>query len=142
MSHATTFWKPFTLVAALAAAVGVFCAASPAAAEEPASLAAEEPAVDYGVLSDSVTVRPASRSLISRALAEAFSQSTDGLQIFATPGGGTGVGLDGRFRHVLMVRINSEGEPEIFCVNHPQEAAKILGTPATAAELPGMEVTR
>jgi hypothetical protein len=111
---------------AFAVAVGTLCFGSTIAAESPDLQIAAGTPIGFEGFTDKETVQAAPRSLLSNALAEAFSHSTEGLELFATPGGGTGVDLGGRFRHVLMVRINADGRQEIFCVNHSEEAAKIL----------------
>jgi hypothetical protein len=64
---------------------------------------------------------------LSAAIVEALSRSTAGLRVFEIEGGGTGVDLDGRFQHVLVVRAQSDGSFEIACVDHLHAAEKLLG---------------
>ncbi len=126
MRHPGDISKPLISAAALAFAVAISCSATLVAAESPDRQTAAETPIDFEAFPDERVEQPAERSLLSDALAEALSHSTEGLRIFSTQGGGTGVDLGGRFRHALMVRINPDGSQEIFCVNHPEEAAKIL----------------
>jgi hypothetical protein len=63
---------------------------------------------------------------LSPELAKALSRSTEGLRVFDLPNGGKGVDLDGRFQHVLMVRVRPDGSLETVCVNHRHEAEKPL----------------
>ena len=64
-------------------------------------------------------------------LSKALTRSTEGLQVFGLEAGGGGVHLDGRYQHVLMVRVKPDGSFETFCTNHPHEAENFLkGTAA------------
>ncbi len=126
MRHPGDISKPLISAAALAFAVAISCSASLVAAESPDRQTAADAPIDFEAFPDKRVEQPAERSLLSGALAEALSHSTEGLRLFTTPGGGTGVDLSGRFQHAIMVRINPDGRQEFFCVNHPEEAAKIL----------------
>ena len=64
--------------------------------------------------------------VLSVPLANALSRSTEGLQVFDLPNGGKGVYLEGRFQHVLKVRVKPDGSLETVCVNHPQEAEDVV----------------
>jgi len=63
---------------------------------------------------------------LSVPLAKALDRSTDGLHLFELANGGRGMHLDGRFQHVLMVRVKADGSLETVCVNHAHEAEKFL----------------
>ncbi len=63
---------------------------------------------------------------LSAPLAKALNRSTDGLHLFELANGGRGMYLDGRFQHVLMVRVKADGSLETVCVNHAHEAEKFL----------------
>jgi len=75
--------------------------------------------------------------VLTAPLSKALTRSTEGLQVFQLTNGGTGVHLDGRFRHVLMVRVKADGSLETMCTNHSHEAEKFLqGKPAGAKSAP------
>ena len=75
--------------------------------------------------------------VLSSRLAKALTRSTEGLQVFELSNGGTGVHLDGRFQHALMVRVKADGSLETMCTNHSHEAEKFLqGKPAGAKSAP------
>lgn len=73
----------------------------------------------------SVSIRQQTGTL-SAPLAKALTRSTDGLRVFELANGGKGVYLDGRFQHVLMVRVKPDGSLETVCTNHPDEAEDFL----------------
>jgi len=64
--------------------------------------------------------------ILSIPLAKALTRSTEGLQVFQLTNGGKGVHLDGRFQHVLMVRVNADGSLQTVCTNHSHAAEKFL----------------
>jgi hypothetical protein len=72
---------------------------------------------------------------LSAPLANALDHSTDGLHVFDLANGGRGVHLDGRFQHVLMVRVKPDGSLETACVNHVHEAEKFLKRNAAEADM-------
>jgi len=75
--------------------------------------------------------------VLSAPLSKALTRSTEGLQVFELANGGTGVHLDGRFQHALMVRVKADGSLETVCTNHSHEAEKFLqGKPAGAKSAP------
>ena len=64
--------------------------------------------------------------VLSAPLAKALTRSGEGLEVFELSNGGKGVHLDGRFQHVLMVRVNPDGSLETVCTNHSHEAGDFL----------------
>lgn len=126
MRHPGDYRTPHMGAAALAFALTIFCSAFVVSAESPDPQTLADTPIDLETLPETHAEQPPERSLLSDALAEALSHSTEGLRIFSTPGGGTGVDLGDRFQHAIMVRISPDGRQEFFCVNHPDEAAKIL----------------
>ncbi len=64
--------------------------------------------------------------VLSAPLAKALTRSAEGLQVFELPNGGTGVHLDGRYQHVLMVRVMPDGSFETVCANHPHEVEAFI----------------
>jgi hypothetical protein len=71
--------------------------------------------------------------VLSAPLTKALTRSTEGLQVFELANGGRGVHLDGRFQHVLMVRVRPDGSFETVCTNSSHAAEKFLhGEPAGA----------
>jgi hypothetical protein len=64
--------------------------------------------------------------VLSAPLTKALTHSTEGLQVFDLANGGKGVHLDGRFQHVLMVRVKPDGSLETVCTNHSHAAEKFL----------------
>ena len=67
-------------------------------------------------------IPPREPAVLSAPLATALSRSTEGLRVFELSNGGKGVHLQGRFQHVLMVRVKPDGSFETICTNHPHEA--------------------
>ena len=68
-------------------------------------------------------VRPGERTrVLSAPLAAALSRSTEGLRVFEISGGGKGVHLEGRFQHVLIVRMKPDGSLQTVCSNRRHEA--------------------
>jgi hypothetical protein len=63
---------------------------------------------------------------LSVPLSKALTRSTEGLRVFELANGGKGVHLDGRFQHVLMVRVKPDGSLETVCTNHSHAAEKFL----------------
>ena len=72
--------------------------------------------------------------VLSAALAKALSRSTEGLRVFELSNGGMGVHLDGRFQHVLMVRMRPDGSLETVCTSHSREAESFLRGKTTGAK--------
>jgi hypothetical protein len=64
-------------------------------------------------------------------LANALSRSTEGLKAIDLPAGGQGVPLDGRFQHVLMVKVTTDGSLAFACVDSAREAREFLQGKAT-----------
>ena len=64
--------------------------------------------------------------VLTAPLSKALTRSTEGLQVFQLTNGGTGVHLDGRFQHALMVRVRPDGSLETVCTSHPHAAEKFL----------------
>jgi len=73
----------------------------------------------------SVSIRQQTGTL-SAPLAKALTRSTDGLRVFELSNGGKGVHLDGRFQHVLMVRVKPDGSLETVCTSHSHVAEDFL----------------
>ena len=67
-------------------------------------------------------------------LAKALIRSTEGLQIFELENGGAGVHLDGRYQHVLMVRVQPDGSLETVCTNHAHEVEDFFKGTTTGAK--------
>ncbi len=67
------------------------------------------------------------RSVLSEALAHALSRSTDDLEVFELPSGGVGVHLEGRFQHVVTIKVQVDGSFELECVDSARKANKALG---------------
>jgi len=72
--------------------------------------------------------------VLSAPLSKALTRSTEGLQVFQLTNGGTGVHLDGRFQHALMVRVKADGSVETTCTNHPHDAEDFLHGKTAAAK--------
>jgi hypothetical protein len=72
--------------------------------------------------------------VLSAPLARALTRSTEGLQVFQLTNGGTGVHLDGRFQHALMVRVKPDGSLETVCTNHSHTAEKFLRGESAGAD--------
>jgi hypothetical protein len=64
--------------------------------------------------------------VLSEALAHALNRSTEGLKIFSLPAGGMGVHLEGRFQHVMTVKVKADGSLELGCVDNATKAEEIL----------------
>ena len=64
--------------------------------------------------------------VLSEALAYALNRSTEGLKIFSLPAGGMGVHLEGRFQHVMTVKVKADGSLELGCVDNATKAEEIL----------------
>lgn len=77
---------------------------------------------------------------LSAAIMKALDRSTAELEVFELDGGGYGVDLDGRFQHVLMVRVQPDGTVESSCVDHAHAAEKFLGQAAEKAAVPASVV--
>ena len=75
---------------------------------------------------------------LSPAVAKALSRSTEGLRVFDLANGGRGVDLEGRFRHVVMVRVMPDGSLETSCVDGARAAEELLGRGSAKAD-PGLE---
>ena len=73
--------------------------------------------------------------VLSAPLAKALTRSTEGLQVFELANGGTGVHLDGRFQHALMVRVKSDGSIETVCTSHTHAAEKFLKSASAGADI-------
>jgi len=74
-----------------------------------------------------VTTLPLQKNgALSAPLAKSLDRSTEGLHLFELANGGRGMHLDGRFQHVMMVRVKPDGSLETVCVNHAREAEKVL----------------
>jgi hypothetical protein len=71
---------------------------------------------------------------LSAPLGNALNRSTEGLRVFNLANGGRGVHLQGRFQHALVVRMKADGSFETVCVNHSDEAEKILKRRSAAAD--------
>ena len=149
---------PFKVLPILAAVSWIVLLAAPVAASSPgeeqrperrASEAASAEAATSSVVANNasrVVVDPETGEIVARLplqktdglsapLARALSQSTDGLHVFELANGGRGVHLDGRFQHVLMVRVKADGSLETACVNHAHEAEKFLKRNAAEADM-------
>lgn len=72
--------------------------------------------------------------VLSGPLAKALTRSTEGLQVFELSNGGTGVHLDGRFQHALMVRVRPDGSVETVCTSHSHAAEKFLQAKPTGVD--------
>ena len=81
--------------------------------------------------SEIASARGRERQVLSQALANALSRSTEGLEFFELPSGGMGVHLEGRFQHVVTVKVKVDGTFELECVDSVRGAKKILD-PKTA----------
>jgi hypothetical protein len=136
-------------VAVVALAVGPAAAAHPDEDQQQTQSVAGVGAKESGaVIRDGVRVviDPETGEIVSRSLrtgkeslsdqlATALSRSTEGLETFDLANGGQGVHLDGRFQHVFMVRIKPDGSFETVCVNHQQQAEKVLQPTNRANEI-------
>lgn len=74
---------------------------------------------------------------LSGAIMKALSRSTDGLRVFDLENGGSGVDLDGGFRHVFMVQVRADGSFETSCVDHVQALEKLMGLGSAKAGIDG-----
>jgi len=72
--------------------------------------------------------------VLSAPLSKALTRSGEGLRVFELSNGGMGVHLDGRFQHVLMVRMKADGSLETVCTNHSHEAEKFLHGTSNGAD--------
>jgi hypothetical protein len=72
--------------------------------------------------------------VLSAPLTKALTRSTDGLRVFELADGGKGVFLDGRFEHVLMVRMKPDGSLETLCTNSSHAAEKFLHDESAGAD--------
>lgn len=72
--------------------------------------------------------------ILSAPLAKALTRTTEGLQVFELSNGGTGVHLDGRFQHALMVRVRPDGSVETVCTSHSHAAEKFLQAKPTGVD--------
>jgi len=72
--------------------------------------------------------------VLSIPLAKALDRSTEGLRVFELANGGRGVHLDGRFQHVLMVRVRPDGSLETVCTNSSHAAEKFLHGESAGAD--------
>lgn len=73
--------------------------------------------------------------VLSAPLAKALIRSAEGLPVFELANGGTGVHLDGRFQHALMVRVKSDGSIETVCTSHSHAAEKFLKRTSAGADV-------
>ncbi|MDH3815059.1 MAG: hypothetical protein OEV48_11265 [Acidobacteriota bacterium] len=73
--------------------------------------------------------------VLSGPLAKALTRSTEGMHIFELSNGGTGVHLDGRFQHALMVRVKSDGSIETVCTSHSHAAEKFLKSTSAGTDV-------
>jgi len=71
---------------------------------------------------------------LSESLAHALNQSTEGLVVFDIPAGGKGVHLDGRFQHVVTVKVQSDGSFELGCVDSALNAKDVLHGKAAGSD--------
>jgi hypothetical protein len=71
---------------------------------------------------------------LSAAIARALSRSTEGLRVFDLPNGGKGVDLEGRFQHVVVVRVRADGSIDASCVDHPQGTDGRVGNGSAPAD--------
>jgi hypothetical protein len=85
-----------------------------------------------------ITDRPTAeqQAALAEAMRASLNKSAEGLETFDLAGGGHGVYLQGRFRSATIVRTRPDGSFEIQCVDHPDQAAELLATPASAAATP------
>lgn len=114
------------------------CSVAPlAAASSPGGESPERPATaEVGVSGTKIAVDPETGDVVSteagesRALSEALehalSRSAGGLEVFELPAGGSGVHLEGRFQHVMMVKVKRDGSFELECVDSVGKAQKVL----------------
>lgn len=124
------------------------CIVAPlAAASSPAGEAPERPApAEVGVSGTKIAVDPETGDVVSteagesRALSEALehalSRSAGGLEVFELPAGGLGVHLEGRFQHVMMVKVRADGSFELECVDSVRKAEKVLHPKAAESRRP------
>lgn len=126
----------------LPALLTAVCMAAPlAAAPSPEGEGAERPtpraaSAEIGVSGLRIVVDPSTGEIVSaqareshvlsQALEHALSRSTQGLEVFEIPTGGMGVHLDGRFQHVMMVKVKADGSFDIECVDSVREAKAVL----------------
>ncbi len=71
---------------------------------------------------------------LSEALENALSRSTEGLEVFDLPAGGKGVHLEGRFQHVMTVRVKADGSLEFGCVDSARKAKDLLHGKAVGSD--------
>jgi hypothetical protein len=73
-----------------------------------------------------VSARTGESHVLSEALEHALSRSAEGLEVFDLPTGGMGVPLEGRFQHVMMVKVKADGSFELECVDSVRKAKGFL----------------
>jgi hypothetical protein len=137
---------PALCVACLVAALAAPAAASPPGGDEERERRVSEPPATRTYTTGAIRViyDPETGEIISAPfretgvlsapLAKALSRSTGGLQVFELANGGTGVHLDGRFQHALMVRVKADGSLETVCTCHTSAAEDFLHAGSAGAK--------
>jgi hypothetical protein len=133
---------PVLLTAACMAAP--LAAAPPFDGEEPESPATEASPAEVGAsgmrivvdqkTGEVVSARAGESHVLSEALEHALSRSAGGLEVFKPPAGGLGVHLEGRFQHVMMVKVKADGSFELECIDSVHKARDFLHRKTAGSE--------
>jgi len=133
---------PFLLAAACSATL--LSAASPPEEEGAERPAFEVSSAEVGSAGIRIAVDPKTGEIasirthesrvLSEALTRALNRSAEGLEVFDLRSGGKGVHLEGRFQHVMTVKVKTDGTFELECVDNVVKAKEILHGKAAGSD--------